>query len=64
MKLHVHNYSMFIYIQFKFYENPSIGYVAMAKDRKRDELKDRKKHWTYLQEGLSEVPNGSWLFQI
>ena len=34
MKLNVHNHSIVIYIQHKFHERPSIGYLVMAEDRK------------------------------
>ena len=34
MKLHMHNHTMFIYIQYKFHEIPSIGNLVMAEDRK------------------------------
>ena len=32
MKLHVHNYTIVIYIQYKFHEIPSIAYKVMATD--------------------------------
>ena len=35
MKLHMHNHTMVIYIQFKFHEIPSIGYLVMAEDVKK-----------------------------
>ena len=35
MKLHVHNHTMVIYIQYKFYEVPSIAYKVMAEDGKK-----------------------------
>ena len=34
IKLHVHNLTMVIYIQYKFHEVPSIGYLVMAEDGK------------------------------
>ena len=36
MKLHVHHHTMVIYIQYKFDEIPSIGYVVMAEDGKTE----------------------------
>ena len=36
MKLHMHNHTMVIYIQYKFHELPSIGYLVMAEDGKTD----------------------------
>ena len=35
-KLHVQNFTMVIYIQYKFYIIPSIGYLVLAEDRKID----------------------------
>ena len=35
IKIHVHNLIMVIYIQYKFYEMPSIGYLVTAEDRKK-----------------------------
>ena len=35
MNLHVHNYTMVVYIQYKFHEIPSIGYLVMAEDGKK-----------------------------
>ena len=32
MKLHVHNSTMILYIQYKFQETPFIGYLVMAED--------------------------------
>ena len=32
MKLHLHYYTMVIYVQYKFHKNPSIGYQVMAED--------------------------------
>ena len=32
--LHMHNLTMFIYIQYKIHEIPSIGYLVMAEDGK------------------------------
>ena len=34
-QLHVHNLIMVIYIQYKFHEIPSIGYLVMAEDGKK-----------------------------
>ena len=34
MKLHVHNHTMTIYIQYEFHEMSSIGYKVMAEDEK------------------------------
>ena len=36
IKLHMHNLIMVIYIQYKFHEIPSIGYLEMAEDGKTD----------------------------
>ena len=33
-KLHVHNLTIVIYIQYKFHNIPSIGYLVMAEDGK------------------------------
>ena len=30
MKLHVHNHTITIYIQYKFHESPSFGYLVIA----------------------------------
>ena len=35
IKLHMRNYTMVKYIQQKFHEGPSIGYLVMAEDRKK-----------------------------
>ena len=35
VKLHMHNHSMFIYIQYTFHEIPSLGYLVMAEDGKK-----------------------------
>ena len=35
MKLHWHNHSIVIYIQYKFHESPPIGYLVMAEDGKK-----------------------------
>ena len=35
MKLHVHNHIMVIYIQYKFFEIPSVCFLVMAEDRKK-----------------------------
>ena len=35
IKLHVHNSTIVLYIQRKFYEIPSIGYQVIAEDRKK-----------------------------
>ena len=35
MNLHMHNRNMFIYIQYKFHEIPSLGYLVMTEDRKK-----------------------------
>ena len=32
MKLHLHNHTVVMYIQYKFHEMPSIGYLVMAED--------------------------------
>ena len=32
----MHNYTMVIYIQYKFHEIPFIGYLDMAEDRQRE----------------------------
>ena len=32
MKLHVHHHTIVLYIQYKFDEIPSIGYLVMAED--------------------------------
>ena len=32
MKLHMHNYTIVIYIQYKFHEISFIGYLVMADD--------------------------------
>ena len=37
MPLHVHNHAIVIYIQYKFHEIPSIGYLVMVEDRKTNE---------------------------
>ena len=34
MKLHVHNHTMVIYIQYNFNEKPSTGYLVMDEDGK------------------------------
>ena len=34
MKLHMHNHTMVIYIQYKFHEIPSIDYLVTAEDEK------------------------------
>ena len=34
IKLHMHNLALVIYIQYKFQEIPSIGYLVMAEDGK------------------------------
>ena len=36
IKLQVHNLTLVIYIQYKFREIPSVGYLVMAEDRKLD----------------------------
>ena len=47
MKLHVHTLTMVIYIQYKFHEIPSIGYLVMAEDGKTDGRKHRQNDaWT------------------
>ena len=40
IKLHVHNLTMVIYIQYKFHEIPSIGYLVMAEDGRMDSRAD------------------------
>ena len=40
IKLHVHNHTMVIYIQYKLYAIPFTGYLMMAEDVKMDRLKD------------------------
>ena len=42
LKLHVHNHTMVIYIQYKFLEIPSIGYLEIAEDRKIIEIQVTK----------------------
>ena len=42
MKLHVHNHTMVIYVQYKFHEITSIGYLAMPEDGKLDRWKFRQ----------------------
>ena len=34
MKLHVHNHTLVLYIQYLFHDMPSIGYLVMAEDEK------------------------------
>ena len=34
-KLHMHNHTIVIYIQYKFHEIQSIGYLVMAEDGKK-----------------------------
>ena len=41
MKLHMHN--IVIYIQYKFHEIPSIGYLVMAENGKLEGRKDNAK---------------------
>ena len=43
IKLHLHNLTIAIYIQYKFHEVSSIGYLVMAEDRKSD---GRTEGWT------------------
>ena len=43
IKLHVHTLIMAIYIQYKFHEILSVGYLVMAEVRKWDGRKDRQK---------------------
>ena len=38
IKLHVHNLAMVIYIQYKFHEIKSIGYLVLAEDGKIIEI--------------------------
>ena len=38
--IYVHNLILVIYIQYKFYEIPSIGYLFMAEDQMTDGQKD------------------------
>ena len=38
MKLHVHNHTIVIYIQYKLNEISSVGYKVMAEDRKIIEI--------------------------
>ena len=40
MKLHMHNNTTVIHIQYKFHEIPSIGYLVMAEDGETDGRKD------------------------
>ena len=48
MKLSVHNHTMvIIYIQYKFHEIPSIGYLAMAEDGKTNGRTDGQ-YQTYI----------------
>ena len=35
IKLHLHSLTIVIYIQYKYHEIPSIGYLVMAEDRKK-----------------------------
>ena len=42
MKLHMHNPTMVIYVQYKFHETTSIGYLAMDEDGKPDRWKFRQ----------------------
>ena len=42
MKLHVHNHSMVIYIQYKFQEILFIGYLVMAEDKKSLKFRQSK----------------------
>ena len=35
MKLHKHNHTMFIYIQYNFHEIAFLGYLVMAQDGKK-----------------------------
>ena len=41
MKLHMHNHTMVICIQYKFHEVSSICYLVMAEDGQTDERKFR-----------------------
>ena len=43
MKLHVHNHTMVIYIQYKFLEIPFICFLVMAEDGKTDGRTDNTK---------------------
>ena len=36
MKLHVHNHTIVIYIQYKFHDIPFIGYLVIAEDGQAD----------------------------
>ena len=38
MKLHMHNHTMVMYIQYKLHEIPSISYLSMAEDGKIIEI--------------------------
>ena len=42
IKLHVHNFIIVIYIQYKFHEFPSIGYLVMAEGGKTNEQRNWK----------------------
>ena len=42
MKLQVHHHNMFIYIQYKFHEIPSLGHLVMAEDGKIIEIQTIK----------------------
>ena len=46
MKIHTHNHTMVLFIQHKFHEIPSIGYLVMAEDGKTDGRTDGRKHRT------------------
>ena len=35
LKLHMYHFTIAIHIKYKFHEIPSIGYLVMAKDRKK-----------------------------
>ena len=55
IKLHIHNLTMVIYIQF--HELPSIGYLVMAEDGKIDRWRNRKDTRTEGQTKPNQYPS-------
>ena len=48
MKLHDANHNMVLYIQYKFNEIPSFGYIVMSEDKKSSKFMHSKVNYSYI----------------
>ena len=64
IKLHVHNLTMVVYIQCKFHELPSRGYLDMAEDGKTEGWMDNAKPISLCLNFSEKIISGILYFQL